>query len=97
MLASGDVALRIPEHLVITLARVFGDEVSFLSASTVHSCPCPSMVSLHTGSDLIFTAAWSGCDTEQQTISFWLLMTSLCIGLHMFDGCCTVEGLHPSQ
>ena len=35
-LAEGDVALRIPEHLVITLSRVFEDEVPALS--------CPSLL-----------------------------------------------------
>ena len=55
MLASGDVALRIPEHLVITLARVFGDEVSIFSGNTSQllqsSYSCPRMLRLHTGQE----------------------------------------------
>ena len=41
-LAAGELALRIPEHLVITLSRVFEDEVqpttTITSPRRMHSC-----------------------------------------------------------
>ena len=42
-LAEGDVALRIPEHLVITLSRVFEDEVPLPPATARHACTCSAV------------------------------------------------------
>lgn len=49
-LAEGDVALRIPEHLVITLSRVFEDEVPLMPVKLVNTCSaCPVDTAVLTG------------------------------------------------